>query len=409
MNLLISRIFTGQKKNYKVLLLLYFSFIFLSLPFEYILAIDNFVNILMLIVALFLLHFIRYNFFNKYFLNVFLLLIGLSTIYTIAWNNNELASNIKLILQPLVLILSIDLCLLVSKKDINYFVTLSTNILLLFLFGAWLAFFYRAFGGPSLLQLQYEGTTYDFFLSSFVKNYWGQPFIRPAAIFDEPGTFSFIICFIAILRKSLSRNKTVTWILLLLGFVTFSLAHFIFTIFYLLSEKNIKILKYLLILALIFISLISISNEFQEGFERLFLYRFELVDGDNTKLIAGDNRSSHFINAYKQLNLDSFIWGVDPICVLDKNKSIKLYGNMGENPLWPLMSRGILVAWPYYFIIFVYLIIGIKKKRNFLYIGFALLLMQRPYILDIGYALMASLPLYVFYKNKINIKNEYRI
>lgn len=400
MNLFVGTIFTGQKKNYKVLLLLYFSYLFLSLPFEYILGIDSFVNIAILIFILLLLHIISYSSFNKNFLVVSLLSLVLSTIYAIAWNSNGLVNNIKLILQPLVLILSIDLCLLVSKKDINYFVTLSTNILLLFLFGAWLAFFYRAFGGPSLLQLQYEATTYDLFLTSFVKNYWGQPFIRPTAIFDEPGTFSFIICFIAILRNSLSRNKTTTWILLLFGFITFSLAHFIFTIFFLLSQKNIKILKYLLIFVLIFTITISISNEFQEGFERLFLNRFELVDNNNTKLIAGDNRSSHFTNAYKQLNLQSFYLGVDPICVLDKPKSFDLYGNMGENPLWPLLSRGILVAWPYYFILFVYVVIGIMKKRNFLYLGFALLLMQRPYIMDIGYALMSFLPLYVFYKNK---------
>ena len=200
-----------------------------------------------------------------------------------------------------------------------------------------------------------DGRINYFFYTTLTNVYLGN-FIRPSGIYDEPGALSFYVCFVAAMRHLLNKDNKLTWLLLIFGFITLSLAHLIYCFFHFLSERFSK--KNILRFSGLAVFLIVLG--FGSGAHQLLsdkLINRLAVTEDGT--IAGDNRSFRMFSVIDLIEKDSYVFwfGADPVCRFDYLVCKQMFPLMGENPLSPLAFDGFLVSWPYYFSVFILVII----------------------------------------------------
>jgi hypothetical protein len=321
-------------------------------------------------------------FFFKIKINKILLsisLIAMISIYLVAFYHNDLtyiyfAGN------------SIMAFMIFSLVDRDLFlkiVKISSLIISFMLIGAWITFFHIYFTNsfPETTFETWAGAEILSGVLSFgVKLQHTESYIfRASSIYDEPGTFSFVIVFIAAIRHFLDMNKKNTWMILILGFVTISLAHLIYVILHLLTEKlNFKkliILIYSLVLTFI-ISKNYISFAFLNEIFNNFFYRI-VIDQD---FLIGGNRKENFIYTFSMLqnfHLNNWFFGtdkVDPGCC---------------NPLVHLVKLGLVGSWLNYLIMIFFLVYSILKK-NLIVFAIFLILIQRPAIYSTGAAFLVA-------------------
>jgi hypothetical protein len=307
-------------------------------------------------------------------------------------------------------LISLFILLQSNKTIIIRFVELASNVILFLNIGAIIGFVYAFIGGPPIITFANPNGLVNYvYFTTMTNSVWGN-FIRPSAIYDEPGAFSFFITGIATARHFLNLSPKKTWVLLLTGIITFSVAHIIYIFFYLLSKFQFKIFtfkflnKILLITFFVFFTYLTLLlSGAIELVDLLFLSRFK---SDNSGLFPGDNRSDFFFNAYNFIsqNPKTLIFG-QPINE-NFNKIEYEYGNVGANPLMPILRWGIFGSWPYYFILF-YLIIQLHKgKFYFPALGFALILFQREFFYVVSYSLIILLiVIIIYFKNSNEEKN----
>jgi len=299
---------------------------------------------------------------------------------------------------PVFLLCAMILVDLSSPVGIRRFSEISTKLLIILLIGAVFAVFLVKTGlKPQFVFPNPDGRPNYFFYTTFTNSYIGN-YIRPAGIFDEPGAFSMYICFIAALRHLLRQDRRTTWLLLAMGFVTSSLAHVIYTLCHLLAEQPTKKRIFFIGggIALAFF-VVVITNAIDSSLP--LLSRLRLTE-DTARLVAGDNRSFRMINAWAQLsdNPSAFLFGLDSTCVFKQSSCQGQFGPLGENPLSPLVFGGILSVLPYYLVVLNFLIAPVFNKRNIVLFGMGLLFLQRPYVLGFSYAFIATLLMYVFFR-----------
>lgn len=105
----------------------------------------------------------------------------------------------------------------------------ATSLFLVFIILSIIGVLYHLMGGHSLFSLvNADGRDNNFYLSTFSNS---ETFtIRPSAIYDEPGAFSFYICTLVIMRSRLRMSCQISAILLIGGMITQSITHVLFTL-----------------------------------------------------------------------------------------------------------------------------------------------------------------------------------
>jgi hypothetical protein len=284
----------------------------------------------------------------------------------------------------------------VRRRDVDVFVEMLTWLTIAMLVGAVLGLFYAFFGGAPLLSFNNaDGRLNQLFLTTLTNAQYLN-FIRPAGLFDEPGALSFVVCCVAALRQALGYDKKVTWIMLLLGLVTMSLAHMLYMIIHGVNELSgskhmIKALVIMTIVAIAVYAIVVFVQPVHEIYSNLLLAKFVVSDGR----LVGDNRTDLFLNAASYINPSSFWFGIDAKCTLGYvNCAEQRYGQYGENPLTLLMQWGLLISFPYYLGL-LYLCVVAFLRRSLIPLGILLLLFQRPYTMSFGYALTILLTIAV--------------
>ena len=312
---------------------------------------------------------------------IFLLLIGfLPAIYYGAP---------KYVLVPIYFIAAYVAIVSLSYYDLLEVVVLSTNILLLMLLLSLLSFvlFYiDVLNEPFLCIVNEDGRDacmYGFTMSNsmLIGN-----FFRPAGVYDEPGAFSFIICSIAIMREVVGLDSRKTKYLLLLGFMTFSLMHFIFVVLYYLHRlfmnprfritlfAGFKVLVFFVIMVALF-----------ELFYDTILSRLEFVDGR----FVGDNRSERMMATIRMLGLNEFFFGIGPSCVITGYECDRsAVGVFDSNPFTLLAGYGVVLSSPYYAILILTFVYGGLLNKKILFFSLFLMLLQRPSVFAFGYSLV---------------------
>jgi hypothetical protein len=198
-------------------------------------------------------------------------------------------------------ITAIFIVLQCDRYDILMFVDFSTNFLLVVIWASLFGFLYAFIGGSPIFTFDNpNGIPNEVFLTTMTNSRWGN-IIRPSGIYDEPGAFSFFICSIAMLRKLFNLTEKKTWLLLIFGLITFSVAHVLYLLFHVLSDKNLikfsisKLIIFLLGILLVFF--ISITPLW-DAVDMIFLSRFK---NSGTGLFPGDNRSDLFFNTWNYI------------------------------------------------------------------------------------------------------------
>jgi len=271
-------------------------------------------------------------------------------------------------------------------------IEVATQMFVLFIILAIVGAFYYYAGGPPLFSLHLSnGGTNSLYLMTFSNA--TDFFIRPSAIYDEPGAFSFYICITVALRSLLRMSTQTSGLLLLGGLITLSLAHVIFcviwTVWLLMSINDRQInLKGILIMTAILLlaGLIYKTGLLDWTFDRAI--EFYENPWTNPRQRSLDNT----INALTQSDLKNALWfGFDADCVSRKDTCI----DFGENPLTPLIYGGLLVAWPYYAFLIIAFASPLYSSHGLIYAGVGVLLLQRPYILEFPYSAIMTLMLVV--------------
>ena len=127
-----------------------------------------------------------------------------------------------------------------TMQIINKAVDVASILLFIVVTGGVIGFVLAFLGTPALLEFSNpDGRPNRFFYTTLSNAVMGN-IIRPSGIYDEPGALSLYICAIAAIRHMLGKNNILTWSLLLLGFVTLSLAHLIYVFFHFMAERLTK-------------------------------------------------------------------------------------------------------------------------------------------------------------------------
>lgn len=298
--------------------------------------------------------------------------------------------DVRYVLVPIFLIFSLFLLQFIDFRAMDWFVTLATALLLILLVGAFIGFVLALNGVQPLFEITNDdGKSNYFFYTTFSRMRWGNV-IRPTGIFDEAGAFSFMICATAALRHLHGRDNRMTWLLLGMGFITLSLAHIVYVFFHALAER-LRFRDLVGIMATL-LPVILIAG-YLGGFEILgdrLLSRATITESGQ---IVGDNRSQLMINAAEHLSThpQSILFGADPSCRFDKELCNEKFPLMGENPLSPLVLYGAFISWPYYLTLCILFTSPLFGRRYIVSFAYGVLLLQRPYMLGIGYALMGLL------------------
>jgi hypothetical protein len=296
----------------------------------------------------------------------------------------------RYIVTSIFLIFSLFLLQLSDGRVLDSFLTLATALMLVLLAGAVIGFVLALNSVQPMFDIaNTDGRPNHFFYTTFSKIRWGNV-IRPSGFYDEPGAFSFMVCAVAALRHLRGRDARVTWLMLGMGFVTLSLAHLVYVLIHAMAEK----LRFRNVVG-IFATLLPLMliAGYLGGFEIVEKRLLSRATITETGEIVGDNRSWRMTNAIRHMQSDpkSVLYGADPSCRFDQDTCKEKFPLMGENPLSPLVMQGLFISWPYYLALAVLFTAPLFGRKFIVSMAFGALLLQRPYLLGIGYSLIGLL------------------
>ena len=346
------------------------------------------------------LSFLRKKKINAWFYYVATILFVFSFVPVLKWGLDVKYGFVTILpLTSLLLLIHSD------KKEIEAFLHIATILLFIILLSAYYGFFLYNFFGVKPVEYPYLHKEILFLDTTFVSYSYGMN-IRPAGIYDEPGAFSFVICSIVLGRSILGLSDKLSWALLLLGFITFSLAHMIFVVLFAINSVVYKRQYYLIILFfVIFVAISYYIMESQIGkiFDDLLIGRLSY---DDEYLIAGNNRGIRFLNSIKYIDFDVIMFGLDGRLFYDYQNVYSEYNVFGENILTPLISKGIFSSFLYYIVLILLFIIPLRNKKYFLLFAMLLMIIQRPYVThNPGYSFLIFLPLVLYFNIKSDCKH----
>lgn len=324
-----------------------------------------------------------------------LIVLVLSLVSGIYWGDFRIG------IYPVFLVLCLNCVSLLKKSEFDVCIDFITVAFLLLLLTAWVGSIYAFFGGqpttsfvnPDLRLNHLYLTTLSTQSASYIVN--GHLVIRAAGIYDEPGTFSFCICSLATIRTLIKKNWQVTTVLVLMGFITLSLAHLIYSLIYFASliinssANYRKIIKRTTVMCSSFVLLFLVLNFVpivSRIFEQSLLSRLQVYDSQSIAISHHDSlRSRSVTNALNSIDPSVFFWGIDSSCLSDIKECHQKYGSMSFNPLSPLIYQGFFSGLAYYVVTLYFLCVGLSQKPKLIILGMLFLLLPRPYVLVPGY------------------------
>jgi hypothetical protein len=274
-------------------------------------------------------------------------------------------------------------------------VDMATVLIMLLLIGAVIGFVLALAGMPALFHFPNPDGRPNYFFYTTLSNAILGNVIRPAGLYEEPGSLSLYICSVAVMRHLLGKDNKLTWFMLLMGFVTLSLAHLVYVFFHFLAEKITR--RNLRAFAMIFA--VTITLVYATGFNLILQDKLfqRLVVSEETGSIEGDNRSYRMFNAYELMKETPSIayFGAHPSCRFDYNTCKTMFPLIGENPLAPMFTNGLIVTWPFYLSLLILFVSPLLGRKYFVAFGFGLLLLQRPEMLFVSGAMISALIMWI--------------
>lgn len=300
-----------------------------------------------------------------------------------------------------------------SRDEIRRAIEVASNLLLVMVALAWVAFAYALRGGGPTFEISsYPGQPVSLYLTSMALSLHGEAvgnIIRPSGIFDEPGAFAFFVSACAGCRILLGLPRAKTWWLLLAGLVTTSLALLVFIVVVagaeLTSRRRLQLRAVPLLIG-VTVSLVAAWTAARSFADEIKLVSAVLTDrlavGEDGRLVQGDSRTEQFLEGLGQITPRVALFGTDASCFasdLERCYSLDIKG--GGSPLHPMLMRGLLSQSIYYIVLATFLLRSVTGPARFVHLAVALLFMQRPYIMAMGYSLWALIVLLMPYKPRM--------
>jgi hypothetical protein len=295
----------------------------------------------------------------------------------------------------------------IDYRTIRQFNKYASNWTLVNLIAALVGFILAYIGFSPIAEFQnLDGRTsylyYTTFTNTEINSY--NKFIRPAGFYDEPGTLAFLSSIVIFLRLYMRESLFLTFVLIIMTFITFSLAYTIFLvlilIWYLSFYKVRTSYKVLTVSVMVLFSTVFIG---QEEISKTILNRFTLDESAERGLTGGQRFTGMFLVLSNYAEFDSSIlFGIDPICSYSVTECTNKYGYMGENVLAPFGFHGLLMSLPYYLFIIGLLFLSLYYRTNkfILVLAVLLIFVQRPYVLQYGYTTLAAIITWTLIKIK---------
>lgn len=205
--------------------------------------------------------------------------------------------------------------------------------------------------------------------------------LRPAGYYDEPGSLAFIVMFLLLINHKFFNKNIFEYLLLILTFVTTSLAHIFTSILYVVffQGRNMeyrKIVPFIIAVVLLIFYLNTSNSEFSLALKAITIDRFENYLNGN----ATNDPSRAGGLEYGPLIFKEHIFGYH------KDYVFLNYPNFIHETFWgPLIYHGIVGIW-FYYLPFLYIFIKSIYRKNINNLCFLILiavnLLQRPYYIS---------------------------
>jgi hypothetical protein len=257
------------------------------------------------------------------------------------------------------------------------------------LIGAYIAFLIAALGVEPLGDFPNPDGRPNYIFYGTLSNVFIGDFIRPAGIYDEPGAFSLLICFIVAMRYAIGKSNVVSIVILFLGLITTSLAHVIFLLLFLIANLRLVLSskKALLFIPIAFMLMMgTVGQEVVEKLtDRLTNFVSNAVTPQSNEIEVG-NRTRHVLNSIEVISSAEFspVFGYHSDCFRDASCGGRIMDLCCE-PLVPFVKGGIMYGWFYYLVLLVAFTSPIfLGSRGIVIFALGLLLLQRPGIYGMG-------------------------
>lgn len=213
---------------------------------------------------------------------------------------------------------------------------------------------------PPLFQFtQHDGRLGSFYYLTFTNTVFDTgafSIIRYSGLFDEPGNVSYGCMFALIINRLTLKSRKAELMLLILPIFTFSLAHFVTAILYIIFFywKRTKLILWLVIL--LACSFIILKSTKGTDYNRIYSLTLERLEQGDDGTIKGNNRENLKQNAL-------IYFKENPILGKGKTAFEGNTGEIGANIFFYGALYGI-VGYIFIYIIIYYLILFIIIKHN---------------------------------------------
>jgi hypothetical protein len=276
-----------------------------------------------------------------------------------------------------------------TRKEKEVFINIATVWIVVLLIGAYIAFLIAALGVEPLGDFPNPDGRPNYIFYGTLSNVFIGDFIRPAGIYDEPGAFSLLICFIVAMRYAIGKSNVVSIVILFLGLITTSLAHVIFLLLFLIANLRLVLSskKALLFIPIAFMLMMgTVGQEVVEKLtDRLTNFVSNIVTPQSNEIEVG-NRTRHVLNSIEVISSAEFspVFGYHSDCFRDASCGGRIMDLCCE-PLVPFVKGGIMYGWFYYLVLLVAFTSPIfLGSRGIVIFALGLLLLQRPGIYGMG-------------------------
>lgn len=250
------------------------------------------------------------------------------------------------------------------------------------LVGCIIAFLYAYYGGAAVGDFINPETKRPIalYLTSFTNSVLGDipgldHYIRPAGLFDEPGSLVLFNVLVVCLNQVILRNSATSYRLLLLGLISFSfmaaIALILFTVIrlcFFARKLKVNIPKVIFSLVIGVGVLYSLSNPISELLgERIY--------SEKRGFFPGENRSGQVVAIIKNMNKHIFFSG-------NHGQPRTFEGQVEANPLTLLYESGVMIWLTYVITLCALLKTSFHKNPDIIYscLVVILLLLQKPYL-----------------------------
>lgn len=250
------------------------------------------------------------------------------------------------------------------------------------LFGCIIAFLYAFYGGAAVGDFINPETKkpITLYLTSFTNSVLGDipgldRYIRPAGLFDEPGSLVLFNVLVVCLNQIIFRNAVTSYRLLLMGLISFSfmavIALILFAgirLFFFSGKLKVNIPKVIFSLVIGVGVLYSLSNPIGELLgDRIY--------SEKRGFFPGENRSGQVVVIIKNMNKQIFFTG-------NHGRPKTFEGQVEANPLTLLYESGVMIWLAYVITLCVLLKTSVHKNPDIIYssVVIILLLLQKPYL-----------------------------